>query len=316
MPQGMPQQAPPQYPTPQQYAQQPQQAPPAPGYGGAHPQGVPQFRPPDAPQANIIRPRLLDFGRENRLVLVSPIKIERDLPNTLGKPGDKQDRLTADVVILDGPLFAFGGAPEKNKPHTHTTPAIPYEILSMFISSAPLISQCERRLGEMVLGRLAIRDLPNGNTAYRLLDPSPADEAIAQQYLVDKMAGRIAPPQQIEATQPVAPQAQQQYMTQPAPVPQYAGASQQAYAAGAAQGAPQYPQAPQQAYAGAQVPQPPQYGGVPQGQMPAAPQQYTPPAQQLDIDTPPVGFDPEWWRNQPPEYRQMVAAQAATRPGV
>lgn len=300
-----PQQAPPQ----QQYAP-PQQAQPAPGYGGAHPQGAPAFRPPDPPQANIVRPRLLDFGRENRLVLISPIKIERNVPNTLGKTGDVQDRMTADLVILDGPLFPFGGAPEKGKPHTHTTPAIPYEVLSIYISSGPLISQCERRLGEMVLGRLTIRDLPNGNTSYRLLDPSPADEALCAQYLADKMAGRISAPAPILAEQPTAPAGM--YGQQPAAPPQ------QAYAP---QGAPQYQQPPQQAYAPAQVPQAPQYDGVPQGQIPGQPQQqyapggYVPPAQQLDIDTPPVGADPNWWAAQPPEYRQMVAAQAAGRPG-
>lgn len=284
-----PQQAP-QYPPQQAY---PQQAPPAPGYGGAHPQGVPQFHPPAPPQASIVRPRMLDFAREGRLVLVSPTKIERDLPDNLGKPGDKTDRMTADVVILDGPPFPFGGAPEKNRPHTHTA-VIPYEILGMFISSAGLISQCERRLGEMVLGRLVMRDLPNGNTAYRINDPTPADEAIAQQYIVDKVAGKIAPPQQIEATQPVAPAGV--YGANPSPQ------AQQAYA----QGGP----VPQQAY----MTQP---ATLPQYAPAQAPQQWAaPPAQQLDIDTPPVGADPNWWAAQPPEVRQMIAAQAATRPGV
>ena len=182
-PYGYPAQMPAQYPHPGQYAPQgPPQAPPAPGYGGAHPQGVaPQFHAPAPPQASIVRPRLLDIGREGRLVLVKPTKVERDLPNNLGKPGDKQDRMTADVVILDGPPFMFGGAPEKGQPHTHNG-APPYEILSMYISSGPLISQCERRIGEYVLGRLSIRQLPNGNTAYRLNDPTEADSDQARKW--------------------------------------------------------------------------------------------------------------------------------------
>src|SRR5688572_3862880 len=91
-----PQYAPqPQYAPPAQYPQQPAyappappQAPPAPGYGGAHPQGHTSFRPPDPRQSDIVRPRLLDFGRDNRLVLISPTKIERGVPNNLGKPGE------------------------------------------------------------------------------------------------------------------------------------------------------------------------------------------------------------------------------------
>jgi hypothetical protein len=223
-----PQYAPP--PAPPQYAPAPQyaapQAPPAPGYGGAHPQGHDGFRAPDPQQSNIVRPRLLDFARDGRLVLISPIKVERGVPNTQGKPGETQDRMTADVVILDGPAFPFGGAPEKGKPHTHTA-QVPYESVGMWISSTPLISQCERRIGESVLGRLGIKDLPNGNIAYKLDDPTEQDMATCRAYLVDKQAGKIAPPQQIPATQPYAgppPQAQQAYMTQPAPLPQYAPA--------------------------------------------------------------------------------------------
>ncbi len=127
----------------QQYPQQqPQYAPPqapqqqAPGYGGV----VPQFSPPAPPQASIVRPRMQDFAREGRLVLVKPTKIERNVPNTKGKPGDTQDRLTADVVILDGAPFPYGGQPENGNPHTHQA-MIPHEIPGMFISSAGLISQ-------------------------------------------------------------------------------------------------------------------------------------------------------------------------------
>lgn len=277
----------PQYAPPApQYAPQPQQAPPAPGYGGANPQGHDGFRAPDPQQSNVIRPRLLDFGRDGRLVLISPIKIERGVPNNLGKPGEVQDRMTADVVVLDGAPFGFGGAPEKGKPHTHTAQT-PYESVGMWISSAPLISQCERRVGESVLGRLGVKNLPNGNTAYKLDDPNEQDMALARQYLVDKQAGKIAPPQQIPASQPYAgPPPQQapqappapQYMTAPAPLPQYAPA----------------PQAPQQQYA----PPPP------------------PPAAVVDIDTCPSNIDPAWWAQQPPEVRMLHAGQAQSRPGV
>lgn len=284
-PQGYPPQQYPQYPptptapqwvppNPPQYAplQQPQP--------GAPSGVVPQVHAPAPPQATIVRPRMRDFARDNRLVLIKPIKIERGVPNTKGKPGDVQDRLTADVVILDGPPIGMGGQPENGVPHT-TQVNPPYEVLSMYISSAPLISQIERHMGEYVAGRLSIKQLPNGNTAYRLsTETDENDRAIWTQYLVAKVSGQISTPQ------PEVPQAPPQPAYAPPMAPQ----------------APQYP--PQQPY------------GVPQGQQPPAPQQWAPPAAQLDINTPPVGWDPAAWGALPPEQRQMYAAQAATRPGV
>lgn len=271
-----------------QQAVQPQYAPPpvpqqAPTYGGV----VPQFHAPAPPQASIVRPRMQDFAREGRLVLIKPTKLERDVPNTKGKPGDKQDRLTADVVILDGAPFPYGGQPENGNPHTHQA-SIPHEIPSMFISSAGLISQVERKMNEFVLGRLSMRSLPNGNTAYRLDDASSADEQVCQAYLVAAAQGRISPPQA---------------------VPQSAPPAQAAYAPQSAPPAPMYQQPPQQAYAPAQAPAQAQYAPAPQ-------QAYAPPAAQLDITNPPPGVDPGWWGAQTPEVRQMVAAQSASRPGV
>lgn len=280
--------APPQYGPPQPA---PQYAPPAaPQYAPQQqPGGVPQVHAPAPPQATIKRPRMRDFARDNRLVLIKPLKIDRGVPNTKGKPGDVQDRLTCDVVILDGPPLAFGGKPEEGIPHdTQVMP--PYEILGLFISSAPLLSQVERHMGEYVAGRLSIRQLPNGNTAYRLsTDTTEQDKALWTQYLVAKVSGQINTPQ------PEVPQAP----SQPAP-----------------QAPPMAPPAPQYAPA---VPQgQPQYAPTPQA-MPQAPQQWAPPppaAPQLDIDTPPVGWTVEQWMAYPPEQRMMWAQQAQQRPGV
>lgn len=282
--------APPQYQPPAQYGPPQGYAPPpaqrvweAPGYGGAYPQGYDGFRPPDPQQSNVVRPRLQDFGRENRLVLISPIKIDRGVPNNLGKPGETQDRMTADVVVLDGAPFLYGGQPDKGKPHTHQA-QVPHEILSMWISSAPLISQCERRVGESVLGRLGVKNLLNGNTAYKLDDPSEHDVATCRAYLLAKAEGRIAPPQQVPAAAPYA-----------GPPP----------AQGAYQAATQYPT----------VAQPPQAPPAPVQQQ-YAPPPPPPPAAALDLDTCPPNIDPNWWAQQPPEIKMMYVGQAQARPGV
>ena len=44
-------------------------------------------------------PKMEDF--DGRLLVIQPTKLERDLPNKLGKPGDTQDRITADVTAID-----------------------------------------------------------------------------------------------------------------------------------------------------------------------------------------------------------------------
>lgn len=44
-------------------------------------------------------PKVEDFN--GQLLVIQPTKFERDLPNNLGKAGDTQDRITADVTAID-----------------------------------------------------------------------------------------------------------------------------------------------------------------------------------------------------------------------
>jgi len=307
-PQPQQQYAPPQYgqPYPQQGYPQPQQ------YG--QPQGYPQPAPaaappppitypttlgdPDPKASSVPRPRLQDIGRANRLVLIRPLKIERNVPNTQGKPGDVQDRMTADVVIFDGGPVAWGGKPERGVPHTTQSP-LPYEIPAMYISSGPIITQCERRMNEVVVGRLGITELPNGQTAYGLTNASADEKAIVTQFLFAKAQGQLGDPQPAQAAQPaqVSPPPQQ-YAQQPQAQPQYA------------------PQQPPQAPQG--YPQPQQYGppqGVPQGPAPQAPPAWAPPQQQVDVNVVVPPHTPESWFAMPPEQRYMIAAAAASQQG-
>lgn len=295
-PQPYPQQAPQGYAPQAQYAPQPypqqmqQQAPaPQPGWGGANP-NPDEFAAPDA--VGGIRPRLKDAG-VGRLVLISPMKIERNVPNQLAKPDENgklptQDRMTADVVFLDGPPFMYGGDPDgdNGQPKPHTMQAtMPHEARSMWLSNVLLIQQCERSIGGgMVLGRLikGIPSRPGNRPPWKLDDPTEADKQVARDYLVAKQAGRIAPPVQVAPQQ--APASVQQY----APQPQYQ---------------PQ-PDAQQQAA---------QYlAGPPQAQYAPAP----PAPAAIDTNTPPPGWAPEVWATIPDEQRQMIAAATAARPGI
>lgn len=173
----------PQYPVaPVQPAQA---APAADPLGGSDP-----FSDPAPREAR--GPRIRDMY--GRLLLLIPHKLEEGIPNRLGKPGDTQDRMTADVVILDGGTIQFGGAPEKTPPEPHTKAAeVPLKNARMFISSAGLISQCRQALAKkvtsgqpgMVLGRLAVGEAkgPGQNAPYLLTPATDADKQIARQYL-------------------------------------------------------------------------------------------------------------------------------------
>jgi hypothetical protein len=120
-----------------------------------------------------------------RLLLIVPIKVEI-VPNRL-QPGTTQDRMTADVVILDGPC-PYGGKPEATPPVPHNKMAsVPHKINRMYISGVGLISQCRNALteGKPVLGRLGVGEAkePGQNAPYLLSPATDADKAIGRQYL-------------------------------------------------------------------------------------------------------------------------------------
>lgn len=212
---------------------QPQYAPPAPGYA---PMPTTQYAPPPAPAAPayappaapapavnapagfsapvntaVARPRIMDMA--GRLVLIRPTKIERNVPNTI-EPGKFQDRITADVIVLDGGPLDFGGKPEKGIAHTIRVDA-PYVVQSMWITQQVIVLQLEREINGAVLGRIG-RGQATGNRqpAWRLLDPSDADRAVATAYIHAERSGQLAPQQQVAAAPAAAPVA-----AQPAPAP-------------------------------------------------------------------------------------------------
>lgn len=141
---------------------------------------------PQAPRG----PRLRDLY--GRLLLLVPVKLEQGVPNRL-QAGTTQDRMTADVIVLDGGPIAFGGKPEAvpSVPHDKTA-QVPHKTPGQYISSSGLISQCREALAKraqgqpgMVLGRLGVgTKKEEGQSAPWLLSiPTDADKALARQYL-------------------------------------------------------------------------------------------------------------------------------------
>jgi hypothetical protein len=159
-------------------------AAPADPYGGQDPFSGPA---PQRPRG----PRLRDLY--GRLLLIIPHKLDEGIPNRLGKPGDTQDRMTADVIVLDGGPIAYGGTPEKIPavPHDKTA-SVPHKNSRMFLSQAGIISQCREALAKkltsgqpgMVLGRLAVGEAKGDQAPpYLLTPPTEADKQIARGYL-------------------------------------------------------------------------------------------------------------------------------------
>ncbi len=77
-----------------------------------------------------------------RLLLVKPTKLEENLLSSFSKPGKPQyqDRVTADVYVVDGSPEGFPGEAE---------------FLDMYFSQDRLVKQLKRNIdGPMILGRL------------------------------------------------------------------------------------------------------------------------------------------------------------------
>jgi hypothetical protein len=165
---------------------------PAPATAPALPTQPTDVDPFDAPAPQRPRePRLQEMY--GRLLLIIPHRLEEGIPNRLDPKGGTQDRLTADVVILDGGPIHFGGKPEKLPPIPHDKVGqVPYRNEKMFISAVGLISQCREALAKkvtqgrpgMVLGRLMTGQATGDqNAPYLLVVATEADKAIARQYL-------------------------------------------------------------------------------------------------------------------------------------
>jgi hypothetical protein len=164
----------------------PPTADPFAGAGGDDP-----FSGPAPQQAR--GPRLRDLY--GRLLLIVPLKLEEGIPNRLSQNGGTQDRMTADVIVLDGGPIPYGGAPEKVPPRPHDkTAAVPHKNARMYISSVGLISQCRDALAKkirtgqpgMVLGRLNVGEAKGDQAPpYLLTPPTDQDKQVARQYLAN-----------------------------------------------------------------------------------------------------------------------------------
>jgi hypothetical protein len=109
------------------------------------------------------------------LVLFTPTKLDENLLNAnFSKPGKPvyEDRVTTDVVVLDGPVGDLDGT----------------EFPDMWVSNGRLVNQLKRSVGKRVLARVSLKDTsrPAGEgNPYGLEPGSDEDKALAKKYLAE-----------------------------------------------------------------------------------------------------------------------------------
>lgn len=134
------------------------------------------FATPDPVGAT--RPAVRDFV--DRVVVIRPTRIERDVPNQ-SDPSKKQDRVTADVLVLDGGPLQFGGNVARGKPLTMEVQT-PFLVKAMYISNTNMVQAVENQVGKgVVLGRVEIGRAgdPTKNPPFNLVEVPQDDPKYA-----------------------------------------------------------------------------------------------------------------------------------------
>jgi hypothetical protein len=130
------------------------------------------------------RPAIRDLV--GRTVVIRPTRYEPNAPAI--KPGETQERITADILIVDGGPLDFGGnLVTANKPHTYRV-ATPYLARGVYISNTNIVASVKDSTGKApVLGSIAmgITNTPGNNAPYNLLrveETSPQYAMAGQLY--------------------------------------------------------------------------------------------------------------------------------------
>ena len=129
---------------------------------------------------------------KGRTLIVRPTKLEKGLPNPL-QPGQTRDRMTADVVVLDGDPITERLDDDDNATPFDEPLAPPFKLEDMYLSGAKMIAECKGKLpaGEkpagMVIGELTKLppQKPGQKGAWSLKAASEAQKALGRKYLAN-----------------------------------------------------------------------------------------------------------------------------------
>jgi hypothetical protein len=296
--------------------------PAQPGAGPA----LPQINDPAAIGGT--RPRIADL--RNRCVIVQPIAIARNVPGV--QAGQVQDRITANIFVLDGGPLEFGGKPEKYVPHTLVV-ATPYVAEGVYISQTNLVAALLPSLPspQAPQGGLVIGVIEQGRASkaefnppwnLTLLDPADPRRGLAAQILQRFFTGQFVNPEPQQTGAPMPPGGPLAYThatTMPhdpqtgQPIPNAAELQRQPAATPAAPAQdPQYLAwlaSQQQAQQPAAAPVSAPAATMAPGPMPGGFYGVTgaaPPAPVTDV--PPAGWAPEVWATFSPEQKAAIRA--------
>lgn len=132
----------------------------------------------DPDRVGATRPAIRDMI--GRVVVIRPTRLERDVQNPT-EPGKTQDRITADVLVLDGGPMEFGGNLARHKPLTMTVPT-PFLVKAMYISNTNIVKAVEEQVGRgVVLGRITVgvASNPQQNPPFNLIKVDQSDPKYA-----------------------------------------------------------------------------------------------------------------------------------------
>jgi hypothetical protein len=261
-------------------------------------------------------------------VVVQPVAIARNVPGV--QPGTFQDRITANIFVLDGGPLEFGGKPEKYVPHTLVV-ATPYLAEGIYISQSNLLTALNKALpspqkpsGGLVVGVIVQGKASKAehNPPWNLLTLDEGDprKALASQLLQRFFTGQFVNPEPQETGTPTPAAGALAYTHattmphtpngQPIPNLQEFSTPVAAAPAPAPNGAPSY--ADLQAQMAALQAQMAGQAAAPAGTLPGGFHSGQPAAPVTDV--PPAGWQPEIWATLSPEQKAGIRASMAPAP--
>jgi hypothetical protein len=234
------------------------------------------------------RPAVRDLV--GRVVVIKPTRYEERVPGV--DPGTFQERITADVLILDGGRLEFGGNVGRGRPNLLSVDA-PFLTQGMYISNTNVVGAVREQVGRgVVLGRIVQgrSNDPKRNAPYNLVMLEEGDpmRAAAAQLYTKVLNNTFVNPEPVKIG--AAPVAQ----ATPAIDPEYA-----AWKAAQAQPVTTAPAAP--------VETPEQAAQRKFAEWQAAEAaKLAPTAPVEEIPEAPTGWDATMWRSLQPEQRRQV----------
>lgn len=149
-----------------------------------------EFEDPAPPRGK--GPRLEEMY--GRLIMIMPKGMDKGKGTDSEGKATEYDRMTADVIVLDGPPIQFGGDPAGRPPIPHDQVAqVPHRVVDMYVSAKGLISQSSRAWakaqakapGAFVVGRLGVGEKKNPahQAPWLLTKATDAEKDVVRAYV-------------------------------------------------------------------------------------------------------------------------------------